>query len=90
MDDEIEIMQEAIKKYGIAMQTVVSIEEMSELTKELTKLLRGKGSKKALTEEVADVLIMITQIQLMFGICDEDVKEVMDSKLKRLKERMKE
>lgn len=86
--DDIEIMKSAIKTFGPQLQTVVAIEEMSELQKELTKFLRGNGKKKHLTEEVADALIMITQIQIIYGIGDEDVREVMDYKLNRLRERM--
>lgn len=84
--DDIEIMKSAIKTFGPQLQTVVAIEEMSELQKELTKFLRGNGKKKNLTEEVADALIMITQIQIIYGIGDEDVREVMDYKLNRLRE----
>lgn len=86
--DDIEIMKTAIKTFGPQLQTVVAIEEMSELQKELTKFLRGNGKKKHLTEEVADALIMITQIQIIYGIGDEDVREVMDYKLNRLRERV--
>ena len=86
--DDIEIMKSAIKTFGPQLQTVVAIEEMSELQKELTKFLRGNGKKKHLTEEVADALIMITQIQIIYGIGDEDVREVMDYKLNRLRERV--
>lgn len=87
--DDIEIMKTAIKTFGPQLQTVVAIEEMSELQKELTKFLRGNGKKKNLTEEVADALIMITQVQIIYGIGDEDVREVMDYKLNRLRERVK-
>lgn len=86
--DDIEIMKTAIKTFGPQLQTVVAIEEMSELQKELTKFLRGNGKKKHLTEEVADALIMITQVQIIYGIGDEDVREVMDYKLNRLRERV--
>lgn len=86
--DDIEIMKSAIKTFGPQLQTVVAIEEMSELQKELTKFLRGNGKKKNLTEEVADALIMITQVQIIYGIGDEDVREVMDYKLNRLRERV--
>lgn len=86
--DDIEIMKTAIKAFGPKLQTVVAIEEMSELQKELTKFLRGNGKKKHLTEEVADALIMITQVQIIYGIGDEDVREVMDYKLNRLRERV--
>lgn len=90
MSEEIEIMRSAIRKNGKAMQTVVAIEELSELQKELSKFIRGKGDRENLIEEVADVLIMITQIQLMYHIPDDEVEKVMHFKLNRLKERMQD
>ena len=90
MAEEIEIMRSAIRKNGKAMQTVVAIEEMSELQKELTKFIRGKGNRENLIEEVADVLVMITQIQLMYHIPDDEVERIMHLKLNRLKERMEQ
>jgi NTP pyrophosphatase (non-canonical NTP hydrolase) len=90
MSEEIEIMRSAIRKNGKAMQTVVAIEEMSELQKELSKFIRGKGNRENLIEEVADVLVMITQIQLMYHIPDDEVERIMHLKLNRLKERMQD
>ena len=90
MAEEIEIMRSAIRKNGKAMQTVVAIEEMSELQKELSKFIRGKGNRDNLIEEVADVLVMITQIQLMYHIPDDEVERIMHLKLNRLKERMEQ
>ena len=90
MAEEIEIMRAAIRKNGKAMQTVVAIEEMSELQKELSKFIRGKGNRDNLIEEVADVLVMITQIQLMYHIPDDEVERIMHLKLNRLKERMEQ
>jgi NTP pyrophosphatase (non-canonical NTP hydrolase) len=90
MSEEIEIMRSAIRKNGKAMQTVVAIEEMSELQKGLTKFIRGKGNRENLIEEVADVLVMITQIQLMYHIPDDEVERIMRLKLNRLKERMEQ
>lgn len=87
--DDINVMKSAIDNYGPRLQTVVAIEELSELQKELTKFLRGGGNKKNLTEEMADVLIMVTQLQLIYHVGDEDIREVMDYKLKRLEERIK-
>jgi NTP pyrophosphatase (non-canonical NTP hydrolase) len=90
MSEEIEIMRSAIRKNGKSMQTVVAIEEMSELQKELSKFIRGKGNRDNLIEEVADVLVMITQIQLMYHIPDDEVERIMHLKLNRLKERMEQ
>ena len=90
MSEEIERMKDAIRKNGKAMQTVVAIEEMSELQKELSKFIRGKGNRENLIEEVADVLVMITQIQLMYALPDDEVERIMRLKLNRLKERIKQ
>ena len=64
---EREIEQEAIKKYGTRSQIIVAIEELSELTKELTKHLRGEDNINHISEEMADVYIMLEQLGLMFG-----------------------
>lgn len=42
------------------------MEEMSELTKELSKNLRGADNAKALAEEIADVEIMLEQLKVIF------------------------
>ena len=54
------------------MQTMVAIEEMSELTKELVKQMRGRDNKDAIAEEMADVEIMMCQLRLMYGIKTTD------------------
>lgn len=82
------ISEKAIKKYGETHQTFVAIEEMAELTKELTKHMRGEDNKPALIEEIADVYIMIEQVMFMNHIDLNDVVEKMHEKLNRLKERM--
>ena len=51
-------------------QFIVSIEELSELQKELCKLLRNKGKKENIIEEVAYVTIMLEQNKFFFNIVD--------------------
>lgn len=58
----------------------VKPEELSELQKELTKWLRGKCNPAGLLEEMADVSIMLNQLQLIFG--DPTEQEI--AKLERL------
>ena len=56
-----EILQEAIKKYGVQSQCDMCIEEMSELTKALLKLRRASTQpemqkcRENIREEIADV-----------------------------------
>ena len=64
---EAAILESAIKKFGPRLQVIVAIEELSELQKELTKWLRGKGTREGLMEEMADVFIMLNQLELIFG-----------------------
>ena len=70
-------------RFGDVAQTIVAIEELSELQKELCKWLRdSKRDITPIVEEIADVRIMIEQLQAMFG-CDDCVEQMMKEKLQR-------
>lgn len=81
------IFKELIDKYG-DKQVIVAIEELSELQKELCKYLRGKGNVEHITEELADVWIMINQMQMLFKIDSYDLEQKIDEKVLRTKERL--
>ena len=78
----------ALIAYGEEAQCIVAIEELSECAKEICKVLRGKGDREHLAEEIADATIMLEQLRYFFGI-NEDVCEWMDSKIKRLDAKLK-
>lgn len=77
------ILEDAIKTYGDT-QLIIAIEEMAELQKEIVKHLRGHGDVTHIAEETADVLIMLEQIKIRFGI-DKAVDEWIKFKVDRLK-----
>lgn len=83
-----DILRQVISRNGNVHQTVVAIEEMSELTKELTKTIRGKYNHDSITEEMADVLICFWQLQEMYLIRDGELQEEIDRKLARLDKRV--
>lgn len=90
------IIENAVKTYGPLMQMVVTIEELSELQKELTKCIRNGDLEQhtlvmnpALAEEMADVEIMLMQLYYMAGN-EKTVDEIAESKLKRLAKRIEE
>lgn len=85
--NEKEIYKKALKKWG-EMQIIMVFEEMAELQKELSKNLRGKDNIDSITEEIADVEIMLEQMKLLFEI-EDDVKMWKYRKLKRLEERLR-
>lgn len=85
-----QILLDAIETYGHRMQTMVAIEEMSELTKELVKHMRGRDNRDAIAEEIGDVEIMMCQLRLIYGIKTTDMDAIIAGKLNRLKERMED
>ena len=82
-----QIYELACQEYGIDAQVVIAIEEMSELTKELCKNMRGSNNSSNLAEEIADVTIMMEQLRLIYDINDE-VCNYMDVKIQRLQDRL--
>ena len=85
-----EVYRQARDVFGAKAQFVVALEELSEAQKEICKFLRGKGDPDHLTEEIADAQIMLEQVQMLCGIDDGAVQEQMDSKIERLRGRIKE
>lgn len=78
------VYQAAIATNGIERQIMVAVEEMSELTKELAKSFRRDGTTlEKLTDEIADVTVMMEQLRLIFEVNDA-VQERMDFKVRRL------
>lgn len=83
-----ELLQKAIRTYGIDPQLDMAIEEMSELTKEICKRKRGVRNRAEIIEELTDVEIMLEQLKIIFDISDDDVGEMAEIKLGRLARRM--
>lgn len=87
MDNQKSVYVKLIEKYK-DKQLIVAIEELSELQKELCKALRGKPNKEDIIEELADVLIMLDQLKIYFKIEDDEIRDIIDQKIERTKERL--
>lgn len=81
------VIDSAISRYGVDMQITVCIEEMSELIKELCKVKRGQKNLDAIAEEMADVKIMLEQMQIIFKN-SLSVEAFYNAKINRLKNRL--
>jgi protein tyrosine phosphatase len=84
-----ELTNELLEKKGFTNQTIIAIEELSELQKELCKALRNKLNINNLIEEVADVEIMLFQIKKIFNIKQEQVDTIKMQKIERTKNKIK-
>lgn len=86
MDNKEDFYKKLIKHFSAEQQQIVAIEELSELQKEICKHLRGTGNVHHIAEEIADVTIMLEQLQIMFA-CSSEVELLKEQKLQRTKER---
>jgi len=65
----------------------LAIEEMSELTQQLTKHIRGIGDYMGTVEELADVHLSLEVIEQALEIDPVQLRKAMDIKLRREQER---
>ena len=84
-----EILKNALPHYGANSQRIVAIEEMSELTKELCKVSRGEENAAHIAEEIADVRIMLDQMEILFD-CAGASEVYQAAKVERLRKRLED
>lgn len=76
-----------IAHYGYAHQKEKAIEELGELSQAIARDLQGHGDRANIAEEIADVLIMLSQLELIYGLAPE-VNRAIRMKLGRTVEKI--
>lgn len=94
------VNNETMDRYGIKMQSLVAMEELAELQKAISKLVRNpeektkplefKGLKNNLIEEMADVLICMDQLIEFYHIQRLEIQELIQAKQARQAKRLEE
>lgn len=94
------INDETMDRYGIERQSLVAMEELSELQKAISKLVRNpeektnplefKGLRHNLIEEMADVIICMDQLKEYYNITHAEIQINIDSKQARQRRRLEE
>lgn len=94
------INNETMDRYGIKMQSLVAMEELSELQKAISKLVRNseektkslefKGLRHNLIEEMADVVICMDQLKEYYNINHAEIQSAIVSKQERQAKRLEE
>lgn len=92
-------IQYIAKHYGYEPQSRQLIEEMAELTVAINKAWRktfdeidkipNMDDEEHIEEEIADVEIMLLQIKYLLGVEDVELLEIVEKKLDRQIERIK-
>lgn len=65
---------------------IAAMEELSELSKELSKQIRGRGDRNRILEELADVQLAIYTVQEICGISGGDLYKAVSDRVRRLEE----
>jgi hypothetical protein len=98
-----QIIEETLDRYGIEKQSLVAMEELSELQKAISKLVRNpkeitnklefrefRGLRYNLIEEMADVLICMDQLIEFYHIQRPEIQELIQAKQERQAKRLAE
>ena len=99
IDDD--VVEQVIAHYGADYMEDVAREEPAELIQAICKVCRyldpkdlekGKENRSALlynlAEEMADTLIIISELQSIWGIDDDTIQDIIDFKQARTKKRI--
>ena len=85
----IKIIKDIVNKYSKEEQVMQTIDQMSELAKELVKNInRNKENETEIILEIADVEIMLAQLILIYDIDPDKLQGAIEYKLLRQKARM--
>ena len=76
------------KHYGFQHQAIKTVEKCSKFITTLSKLANGEGSWAYVVEEMADVMVMLQQMQYFLCIDLSELHKAIDVKVKRQIERM--
>lgn len=79
------IFVDVIRIYGETSQENLAAEECAELIQAISHKHRGRAHN--IPEEIADVEIMLEQLKII-NDCHNEVSEIRNKKIARLKERM--
>lgn len=90
-DKELSILAKARKVYGNKNQILVSIEELSELACVLAKYGRYEQHETAVVklrdhviDEMADVTVVMSLVQSIFGVTEQELSDRAALKIERL------
>ena len=89
---EKDLYERNIQYHGIEQETNIAMEECSELIKAISKCKRYGCVDKYrdnLIEEIADVLIIINELQLIYDISNDDIENIKNTKMDRMDYRIK-
>ena len=92
-ETEIKTMQTALEQWGLNAQVGQTVEECAELIVALQKYINRTqklNTVENITDEIADVEMMLAQMRLALGIDDDTLRKQIEYKFERLNQYLTE
>lgn len=86
-DELTELLNENISHNGTDKELVIIMEELAELSQQVSKLFRDQCDHMHLLEEMADVYICLEELAMIAGIDDVALRAAVSVKLNRIRKR---
>lgn len=84
------MLNKIIRYYGKENQLRKTIEELSELLVELSRVNTYRYNRSALIEEISDTEIMLNQLKIMQNISNDEIEKIKEFKIERTLRRINE
>lgn len=82
-----ELSKQCVSKFGYEKQMYQTVEELSELQKEILKFAnRSKLNRREILEEYIDVNFMLLQLKEMLHFTQEEISEMENIKAEKIRE----
>ena len=82
------VLKRALETYGFPAQAAQLTEEVGELLAVLNQYRRGRATAQAVKTELADVAIMVMQMEMHICGDEEGIADELDAKMARLEKRL--
>lgn len=76
-----EKIKELIRRWGVPLQYVLTMEQCSQLATEISHQLRWGKNRQNVVTRVADMLIMIDTIKILLNIDEAEIEKIKEAKL---------
>ena len=82
-----QLSKQCVNKFGYEKQMYQTVEELSELQKEILKFAnRSKLNRREILEEFVDVNFMLLQLKEMLHFTHEEITEMENKKAEKIRE----
>jgi NTP pyrophosphatase (non-canonical NTP hydrolase) len=91
-DKQFAILKQTVEAYGNEIQSTIAAEECAELIQAISKVRRFGCTGKYrdnLVEEMADVMIILQELAIMYNVGIGEYNAMIQSKIKRIQKRLR-